>query len=45
VHAFYLSCVANRLEADIALERGSDDVLEIRTRVPRRHGEDERLPA
>lgn len=44
VHAFYLSCVANRLEAGIALERGSD-VLEIRTTVPRRYGEEEQLPA
>lgn len=38
IHAFYLSCLANRLEADIVLDRASDEALEIRTRVPRRHG-------
>jgi histidine phosphotransferase ChpT len=45
VHAFYLSCVANRLEADIALQRGSDDVLEIRARLPQGRGMAEQLLA
>jgi histidine phosphotransferase ChpT len=45
IHAFYLSCVANRLEADIVLERGSDDVLEIRATVPQGCAADEQLPS
>ena len=45
IHAYYLSCLANRLGADIVLERASDEALEIRTRVPRRRAAEEPLAA
>lgn len=45
IHAFYLSCLANRLETEIVLDRASDEALEIRTRVRGRRGAEKPLAA
>jgi len=45
IHAFYLSCLANRLDAEIVLDRASDEALEIRTRVRGRRGAEKPLAA
>lgn len=45
VHAFYLSCLATRLQANIVVGSGSSEVLEMQARVPQRHRTEERLCA